>query len=233
MELGTTCSGPARATTRLIAGPGNNVLIGGWGADRLYGGNGNDVLVSGPINPASPLNRPGELASLARQWAASSTSLRFRTSSHSDAEARPCKMMAQPTRCGEDRVWNLFLKGKNAVVEHPTRRDVVIPVTSQSGTGRSITHVQRAHPVTAKVSTVKTTASRVVRVLHSTSQQSPGRRCTRLGPLRGRYTSASGSFLICFPARSSTQPSTTIIRARARKRTIELPSSLPNPVPSR
>ncbi|MGO9915106.1 MAG: beta strand repeat-containing protein, partial [Isosphaeraceae bacterium] len=63
----------------LIAGRGNDFLIGGGGVDRLYGGNGNDVLVSGQINPASPLNRPGELESLARQWAKSSTSSRFRT----------------------------------------------------------------------------------------------------------------------------------------------------------
>ncbi len=165
----------------LIAGPGNNVLIGGWGADRLYGGNGNDVLVSGPINPASPLNRPGELASRARQWAASSTSLRFRT-----ALTQTLKRTVQDDGSADQMWggsgWNLFLKGKNAVVEHPTRRDVVIPVTSQSGTGRSITHVQRAHPVTAKVSTVKTTASRVVRVLHSTSQQKPGRGSLDRGP---------------------------------------------------
>jgi hypothetical protein len=61
--------------------------------------------------------------------------------------------------------WNLFFKGKNAVVEDPTREDVVIPIASLSGTGRSTVQVQGANPVTVKVATVKTAASRAVRIL--------------------------------------------------------------------
>jgi Ca2+-binding RTX toxin-like protein len=147
----------------LIAGPGNDFLIAGGGADRLYGGNGNDVLVSGQINPASPLSRPGELESLARQWAKSSTSSRFRT-----ALTQTLKRAVQDDGSADQMWggsgWNLFFKGKNAVVEDPTRRDVVIPVASLSGTGRSTVHVKRANPVKVKVATVKTAVSCVVRV---------------------------------------------------------------------
>ena len=60
--------------------------------------------------------------------------------------------------------WNLFFKGKNAVVEDPTREDVVIPIASLSGTARSTVQVKRANPVTVKVATVKTKGSRVVRI---------------------------------------------------------------------
>ena len=154
-------AGAGNAT--LIAGRGNDFLIGGGGVDRLYGGNGNDVLVSGQINPASPLNRPGELESLARQWAKSSTSSRFRT-----ALTRTLKRAVQDDGSADQMFGgsgrNLFFKGKNAVVEDPTRRDVVIPVASLSGTGRSTVHVKHANPVKVKVATVKTAASRVVRV---------------------------------------------------------------------
>lgn|GEM_PF-4116286 len=148
----------------LIAGPGNDFLIGGGGADRLYGGNGNDVLVSGRINPASPLNRPGALESLARQWAASSTSSRFRT-----VLTQTLKRAVQDDGSADQMWggsgWNLFFKGKNAVVEDPTRRDVVIPIASISGTARTTVQVQRANPATVKVATVKTKGSRVVRIL--------------------------------------------------------------------
>jgi len=155
-------AGAGNAT--LIAGRGNDFLIGGGGVDRLYGGNGNDVLVSGQINPASPLNRPGELESLARQWAKSSTSSRFRT-----ALTQTLKRAVQDDGSADQMWggsgWNLFFKGKNAVVEDPTRRDVVIPVARLSGTGRSTVQVKRADPVKVKVATVKTAASRAVRVL--------------------------------------------------------------------
>jgi len=148
----------------LIAGPGNDFLIGGGGADRLYGGNGNDVLVSGQINPASPLNRPGALESLARQWAASSTSSRFRT-----VLTQTLKRAVQDDGSADQMWggsgWNLFFKGKNAVVEDPTRRDVVIPIASLSGAAQSTVQVKCADPVTVKVATVKTAATRAVRIL--------------------------------------------------------------------